>query len=254
MAKIVSKVPALVRSLLILDYIRLHQHCTISELVDNLELPRSSIYVLVDELISSDLIRQNSDGTLQLWMRLISLGRAAAEQLNLKDLVLPELEWLLSEVDCLAVHYGVMEGMKAFYALKLVSPRASMQIMSREGMEVSLLHAGLGKCLLAFQSICIQEQIINGLDYTKVTPTSLSSPEELRAELHKIREQRWAFDNSEGEAEIRCVAVPVFGPEQQLLGAVSLVGTVSRFKLEEIPILVKATQECVTRIETKFSK
>nr|MCR5535827.1 hypothetical protein [Succinivibrio sp.] len=171
---------------------------------------------------------------------------------NLEDLVRPELHWLLSEVDCLAVHYGVMEGLKAFYALKCVSPRASMQIMSREGMEVSLLHAGLGKCLLAYQSAEVQDIILERLDYTKVTPTSLSSPEALRAELTKIRAQGWAFDNSEGEAEIRCVAVPVFGRERQLLGAVSLVGTVTRFKTEELPALVKVTQECVRRIEAKF--
>ena len=121
--------------------------------------------------------------------------QAASEQLNLKDLVIPELKRLLSEVDCLAVHYGVMAGLKAFYALKLVSPRASMQILSREGMEVSLVHAGLGKCLLAYQSSHVQEEILTALDYTKATRTSIASARELKVERGKSRVPGWAFDN-----------------------------------------------------------
>ena len=249
MEKIDSKVPALIRSLRILEFIQQRRHCTIADLISGLGLPRSSIYVLVDELNRQGLIRQNKDGTLQLWMKLISLGKSAAENLNLRDLITPQLEALMESVDCLAVHYGIMDGEKAYYALKLVSPRASMRIMSREGMEISLLHAGLGKCLLAFQSQALKERVISRLDYTKVTPTSIDNPDRLRSELAKICLDRWAFDNSEGEADIRCVAVPVFDHEQHLLGAISIVGTVSRFNDGELPQIVKLTQQCALNIE-----
>ena len=141
-----------------------------------------------------------------------------------------------------------MDGEHAYYAIKKVSPRAAMRIMSREGMTVSLVHAGLGKCLLAFQETSLRERIINSLDYTPATETSIKTPDELRQELAKIRLQKWAFDDSEGEAEIRCVAAPVFDKENNLLGAISIVGTLNRFANDKIPAIVEMVKQCSQNI------
>ena len=94
----------------------------------------------------------DENGNLQLWMRLIELGSCASRNIDLRDKIVPSLSSLLDSVDCLAVHYGIMEGDRGFYVIKLESPRAGMLIKSREGLPVSLVHAGLGKCLLAYQS------------------------------------------------------------------------------------------------------
>ena len=243
-----SRVPALDRCLKILELLQEKHSCSVSAVVENTGLPRSSVYVLVDEMCKLGLIRQNSDGTLQLWMKLVSLGNSACENLDLRDVVGPHLESLMETVDCLAVHYGIMDGEHAYYAIKKVSPRAAMRIMSREGMTVSLVHAGLGKCLLAFQETSLRGRIINSLDYTPATETSIKTPDELRQELAKIRLQKWAFDDSEGEAEIRCVAAPVFDKENNLLGAISIVGTLNRFANDKIPAIVEMVKQCSQNI------
>ena len=245
-----SRVPALTRGIQILNELQKHRTCTVSQLIKYTNLPRSSVYVLVEELIRLSLIRQNQDGSLQLWMKLISLGKSASDFLNIRDLVVPKLDELLMHTDSLAAHYGLLEDDHAFYAIKMTSPNAVMRILSREGMEVSLVHAGLGKCLLAFQEDKVIERIIKKLDYTPLTPTSIKTPEALLEELHKIRVKGWAFDNSEAESEIRCVAVPIFASDgAQLLGAISLVGTITKFSLTVIDDIVDQVKDCAHKIE-----
>ena len=243
-----SRVPALYRAMAILDILQKNHHCHVSEIINQTGLPRSTVYVIIDEMVNLGLIRRNHDSSVQLWMKLISLGNSAAESLDLKDVVNPHLEYLLQNIDCLAVHFGIMDGDRAYYVIKKTSPKAGVRIMSREGAEISLVHAGLGKCLLAFQSSDLRERIISSIDYTPVTSTSITSPEALRRELASIRLQGWAFDNSEGEAEIRCVAVPVFDHERNLLGAISVVGSVNKFTKEVISIVVDKAKKCALDI------
>ena len=243
-----SRVPALDRAMSILNVLQKNHHCSISEIIYLTGLPRSTVYVLIDEMINLGLIRRNHDSSVQLWMKLISLGKAASESLDLKDIVTPHLEHLLNNIDCLAVHFGIMDGDHAYYVIKKTIPKAGVRLMSREGSEISLVHAGLGKCLLAFQSSELRERLISNLDYTQATATSITSPEALRRELASIRLQGWAFDNSEGEAEIRCVAVPVFDHERNLLGAISVVGSFNKFSAEIIPTIVEKVKKSAREI------
>lgn len=243
-----SRVPALDRAMSILNVLQKNHHCSVSEIIYLTGLPRSTVYVLIDEMINLGLIRRNHDSSVQLWMKLISLGKAASESLDLKDIVNPHLEYLLNNIDCLAVHFGIMDGDHAYYVIKKTSPKAGVRLMSREGSEISLVHAGLGKCLLAFQSSELRERLISNLDYTHATVTSITTPEALRRELASIRLQGWAFDNSEGEAEIRCVAAPVFDHEHNLLGAISVVGSFNKFTSEVIPAIVEKVKKSAREI------
>lgn len=243
-----TRVPALVRAMTILEIIERKHCCSISEILKESGFPRSSVYVLMDEMTRLGLVHQNSDGNYQLWMRVIQLGRSASDGLDLRDIVEKHLSALLESIECIAVHYGIMDGDHAFYALKKESPRAGFHILSREGMEISLVHAGLGKCLLAFQDSNRQDQIINTLDYTPKTPTSIPSPALLKIELAKIRVQGWAFDDSEGESEIRCVACPVFDQAGILRGAISIVGARSKFTDEFIKRVVQCAKDCAKDI------
>lgn len=242
------KVPALIRALTILSLLEQKHSMSISEIIKDSALPRSTVYVLMDEMTRLGLVHQNNQGLYQLWMKVIQLGQAAKDSLDLRDLALSHLGTLLESCECIAVHYGVFDGDKAFYSAKMESPRAGFHILSREGMEISLVHAGLGKCLLAFQDPSKQERIINSLDYTPKTPTSITNPEQLRRELATIRLKGWAFDDSEGENEIRCVAAPVFDAKGVLHGAISIVGARSKFTDEVIKEVVENTKACAKAI------
>lgn len=242
------RVPALERALTILEVLQKNRRCTISELITLTGLPRSSVYVLVDDMVKLRLLRQNSDKTVQLWMKLVSLGNSASESLDLKEIIFPYLEKLISSVDCLAVHFGIMDDDKAYYVLKKTSPRSGVRITSREGAEVSLIHTALGKCLLAYQESSLRERIISSLDYSPATANSITTPEALRKELAAIHLRGFAYDNGEGGLEIRCVAVPVFDLDSHLIGAISIAGTINKFTSEKLSGIIEKARKCSSQI------
>ena len=87
------------------------------------------------------------------------VASSAAELMDISDMARPALLSLMDAVDCLAVHYGIMKGSEAWYVIKIERPGCGMQIRSREGMSISLVHAGQGKCLLAFQDDETRERV-----------------------------------------------------------------------------------------------
>lgn len=243
-----SKVPALKRCLDILDLLQ-KGPATIAEIVAKTNLARSSVYVLIDEMVKYKLIKQNKEGKYQLWVYLIALGQSAKQSFDVKDFIDPFLSVLVESIDCLAVHYGIMDGDKAYYLIKKTHSKSGLSIRSREGMEMSLVHAGIGKCLLAYQDDAIKERIISKLDYTPATETSITNEEDFRKELANIRLQGWAFDNSEGEREIRCVAAPVFNTEGKIMGAISVVGlnhVFTDYFVEKVVVKVKQCAQNIT--------
>lgn len=246
-----SRVPALNRCFELLKILQ-KGPASMSDLISQSNLPRSSCYLLVDEMCKLGIIKQKQDGQYQLWMRLISLGQSALNMLNIRELIDPYLSSLTESINCLAVHYGIMDGDKAFYLIKKTSPKSGLSIHSREGMEISLLHAGLGKCLLAFQEDVLKERVLRNLDYTPATATSITNEKDFRVELANIQLQGWAFDNSEGESEIRCVAAPVFGQNNTIIGAISITGLNSVFVDDSIPGIVTKVKQCAQNISNLF--
>ncbi len=61
------------------------------------------------------------------------------------------------------------------------------------------------------------------------TKCTIADPAVLRNELEEIRHNGFAVDNMEHEFGIRCVAVPVFGLNGNVIGAVSVSGPSPRF-------------------------
>ncbi len=244
------RVPALQRALNILEVLQKHHRCTIAEIINFTGLPRSSVYVLVDDMVKLRLLRQNSDKTVQLWMKLVSLGNSASESLDLKEMISPYLDRIISSVDCLAVHFGIMDDDKAYYVLKRTSSKSGMRIMSREGAEISLVHSALGKCLLAYQDSTLRERIITSLDYSPATANSITKPEALRKELALIINRGYSFDNAELGLEIRCVAVPIFDLDGHLIGAISVTGTVNNFTSAKLPSVIDLIKRCSSEISS----
>lgn len=218
-----SKVPALQRSVAILEYVAECGSCTAGTIVTHLNAPKSSVYLLLDELKRFRLLTQNKDGQYQLGLKLIEFGEQASGQLDLREIARGELEKLMQETGLLC-HLGVFDGAAAYYILKVESP-STIRVRSWEGKRVSLCRSGLGKCLLAWADTSKQEQLFGEIEYLPATPNSICSEQQLREELQTIKTNGWSFDNEEDILNVRCIAAPVFDASGDVAAAISVVGT-----------------------------
>ncbi len=233
-----SQVPALDRAVKILSLISSKRSCSIQDLLQGTGISRTTLYALLGALAKAGFIRKRGDGRYMLWTALAILGAQARENIDLKGIATPFLEDLVRSSGCLSCYLGVMDGTRAYFAVKASNPNGAIMAKSDEGMAVDLVHSGMGKCLLAFCDADLRERLLPTLDYARITRSSVPGQRELRAQLEAFRKQGYAYNDSEDDEEIRSLAVPVFTSKGALIGAVSAVGTVNHVTDKKIGELV----------------
>jgi IclR family acetate operon transcriptional repressor len=60
--------------------------------------------------------------------------------------------------------------------------------------------------------------------FRKYTPNTRTDPQEIRAELERVRERGYALDLEEFEEGVRCVAAPILDARGRAVAAVSVSG------------------------------
>ena len=241
-----TKVPALQRAMQILDLLADRGTCQPAEIVEQLGIPKSSAYLLFEELKRYRLITQDQNGGLSLGLKLIALGERAAARLDVREVAREHLMRLMEETGLLC-HFGFMDGNAAYYILKIES-NSTISVRSYVGKRLSLSSSGIGKCLLAWQPESVRRNVIAETVFHPTTPTTITSPQALEAELEKIRAQGWGFDNGEDVPDVRCVAAPVFDAKNVISGAISVVGAAMQIKDARVPDLAVQVMACAHAI------
>ena len=243
-----SKVPALTRAIDILNLIARIGPCSAATIIDTLGIPKSTAYLLLNELRRQRFLSLDHQENFCLWTRLVELSGHALSKMDLRELARPRLTQLMDTTGLLC-HLGIIDNGSAYYILKVESS-ATISVRSHEGKSLSLYRSGIGKCLLAWQPAAVQQSIIEGLVWEQATPTTITHPQQLHEELARIRRQGWSYDNGEDYADVRCVAAPVFNANNELTAAISVVGTRLQIKEEYRDYLAGKAIACARDISS----
>lgn len=241
-----SKVPALGRAFSLLEIISREGQCNANQLVSETGMPKSTVYILLEELKNLRLLTQSRSGTYRLGLKLLELGSQVSRQLDLRNIALPRLTRLMNQTGFLC-HLGVLDGDTPIYLIKVES-QSSIQVRTWEGKRLSLCRSSLGKCLLAWCDREHQNQLIRSIEFLPLLPNTLTSELELRVALQEIRQLGWAYDNEEDVANIRCVSAPVFNAAGNVTAAISIVATSLQIGPENILELAGQVKESAWEI------
>lgn len=176
-----SKVPALTRAIDILNLIARIGPCSAATIIDTLGIPKSTAYLLLNELRRQRFLSLDHQENFCLWTRLVELSGHALSKMDLRELARPRLTQLMDTTGLLC-HLGIIDNGSAYYILKVESS-ATISVRSHEGKSLSLYRSGIGKCLLAWQPAAVQQSIIEGLVWEQATPTTITHPQQLHEEL-----------------------------------------------------------------------
>jgi len=94
------------------------------------------------------------------------------------------------------------------------------------GNTVHLHATAAGKSMLAHMPC--RERFIEERDLPALTENTLTEKEEIRRELETVRENGYALNREENIEGLRAVGVPVFDPDGDLFGALSISGPTRR--------------------------
>ncbi|MCO1654312.1 IclR family transcriptional regulator [Pseudonocardia humida] len=186
----------------------------VSELAGRTGLAPGTIHRLVRTLLHAGYLRQLPSRRYALGPRLIRLGDSATRMLG--RWATPTLTELVAAIGETA-NLAVLDGDHAVYVAQVPSPH-SVRVFAEIGRRVPVHCTGVGKALLSALPAAEAETLLARTGLPAVTPSTVTDPDRMRAELAATRERGYATDDGEQEPGVRCVAVPVVGAH----GAVAL--------------------------------
>jgi DNA-binding IclR family transcriptional regulator len=183
-------------------------------------LPKSTTSNLLDTLADVGLITRDERG-YSLGVKLIELGAAAAERLDIRDIARPVLRDL-SELGIGTSNLAILQGHHVLYIEKVNNPEHVIQIATRVGSTVPAHVTALGKVLVAALKPAERERWLREHTYTAATPNTITSARGFQIALDFVAEHGYALDDEEQNLRTMCVAAPVRDHTGATVAAISL--------------------------------
>lgn len=239
------------RALIILSILQQSEEpLGVTEIGAQIGIHKSSVYRTLTTLARRGYVQQDPrTERYALGLKLVELGTTVLERLELRELARPHLKQLM-EASREVAHLVVLQDGKAVYIEKVEYP-GPVKMASRIGAGNPLHCTAVGKAILAFlPEEGVTAIISRGLKQR--TPSTITDPAKLRAELEHVRKCGYACDLEENEPGIRCVAAPVFDHTGQVMAACSVSGlamTMTESKINDCSKLVlQASQKISTAL------
>ncbi len=223
---------------------------TLVELTDELEFAKSTIHNHLTTLESSKYVVK-SDGVYELSLKFLDHGMFVKNERAISRLggsILEDLAAETGEVAWLIVE----EHGEAVYLDKAMGENA-IQTHARVGGRAHLHHLATGKLILAYLSDERVEEIIDRYGLPELTPNTITDPDELGAELDRIRDDGIAFNDKETVAGLRAIGAPILG-EDTIYGAICVSGPANRLSVDRChdeikALLLEATNELELKLQ-----
>ena len=211
----------------------------ITEIANSLMLSKSTIYGLVNTLLTGGYLEQNKENKkYRLGIRLFELGNLVQRRMDLRNEARRYcLE--LAEAYKYTIHLAAHYKGEIIYIDKVDMPDAVI-VYSQIGKRAPMHCTGVGKAMLAYLPSAYLDQYVFNKELIKLTDRTIISKEELIKELEKVRQQQYSIDDEEIEVGLRCVAAPILDHNGDPLAAISISAPTARLPYD---IIEKAAQD-----------
>jgi DNA-binding IclR family transcriptional regulator len=222
-----------------------------SDISRKLALPKSSVHLLVKTLESMGYLKLNQfNGRYHFGLKLVSLSHTALENLDLCEQARPYLLDLMRATG-LTVHMAILERAEAVIIEKVEAP-GMLRLATWVGRRLDANSSGVGKALLAFVPDASLDSGLSGRALVRHNRNTITSPTKLAAELKKIRQMGYSFEDEEGEIGFRCIGAPVYDASGTVISAISVAGTNAQIPKERVPKLASAVKATAYEISARL--
>jgi IclR family transcriptional regulator, pca regulon regulatory protein len=180
-----------------------------------------------------DLGYARADGRLfTLTPRALELGYAYLSSLGLPEVAQPHLQKLVERVGE-SSSVSVLDGDAIVYVARS-TPQRIMSVAITIGARLPAHITSMGRVLLAALDTDELDAVLGQISFSQVTAHTIAGPEDLRAELARVREQGYAIVDQELEEGLRSVGAPIRAPGGEVVAALNISTDVSRRPLEDL--------------------
>lgn len=239
------------RLMLLLEYLADHGPAPFSLIVRNLELPNSSAHQLLQTATNRDFIELDpSTRKYRLGIKILEIGQAYFRTLSLPAIAQPfmdHLRMLVGET----VQLARLDGLHTIHIAVAESPHP-VKLITEVGMRRPAHATGLGKVMLASLPEGELRTRLSGATLQRFSDHTITDPDELIAELAKVRERGYAEDREEFAIGCRCFAIPLHNDAGQTVAALSISIPTPRLNEEIAHTALVRLGEAARNIETRL--
>lgn len=229
-----SGIQSLERAFAILEEIaRGRNGVTLAELSKRLGLHNSTVFHLVQTMVSLGYVRQIRESKrYRIGRPLFALAAASQDEIELISLATPILEGLSADTGETG-HLGVWSGGSVVVVAKTPGS-GTFQMVGGVGVLRPAYCTGLGKALLAAIPQMHLDRYLAATELRPLSAKTITEPDILRKQLDDIRRDGIAFDDGEFDPEVRCLSVAVRDFTTQVTAALGISGPIWRLQLQAL--------------------
>jgi DNA-binding IclR family transcriptional regulator len=188
---------------------------------------KSTALRFLSHLERENYLLRDTSGAYLLGLKLVMLGGDRSFEKMLCKISRPILEDL-RKTTSEAVNLAVLEGTNILHIDILESPH-SFSVLSQVGQTGEIYCTALGKAIIAhMEDGPRKDEIFASMHFVAKTPRTLMSIARLKEDLAQTKKQGFSHDDEEAFAGARCIGAPIFGPDGNVIAALSVSGPISR--------------------------
>ncbi len=220
------------RSLRVLEAVAQHQPVTVGELTKLFGLPKSTVQRTLVTLAEAGWLRANREDTTrwEIGARVLAVRPAALQGSSLFAAAREPMIRLRDTVNE-TIHLSVPDALHSMVVVDRVDCDHPVRTFHTIG-DTSPLHAtAVGRAILArLPKQDVEELIAQGLE--RFSDTTPADPDELRAELDRIRADGYAINRNQYRPGVCALAAPVLDENGTPLAAVAISMPDSRYDVK----------------------
>ncbi|WIV68740.1 IclR family transcriptional regulator [Natrialbaceae archaeon AArc-T1-2] len=216
------------------------ENAGVTELAQELDLPKSTIHNQLKTLEKQGYLI-NNNGDYELGLKLLFLGETARKKKEGYILIESKVKELAERTGERA-QFLVEEQLHAIHIYTKIG-KNGIDTGADVGTRRQDLHAtAAGKVILSNISEDRVEEFFSTVDLKNITDNTIVDKSKLKKEIKKTRQRGYSFNDEESISGFRAVGVPIQHPNGEFYGALSVSGPTHRMKNEkyesEIPDLL----------------
>ncbi|MBF6215427.1 helix-turn-helix domain-containing protein [Nocardia puris] len=229
-----------------------HPRRTLSEVAAATELTRATARRFLLTLVELGYVR--TDGG-QFWLtpKVLELGYSFLSSLGLPELSGPHLEALAGRVHE-STSVSILDGTDIVYVARVPVSRI-MTVSIDIGTRFPAFATSMGRVLLAALDPEALDRYLSEADLAPITPSTIASAAQLRAELERVRALGFCVVDQELEQGLRSMAAPIRDRHGAVVAAVNISTHAARYTASEVhDFLIPALLETSAAIEHDLSQ
>jgi DNA-binding IclR family transcriptional regulator len=226
-----------------------HNQLSHQDLATATKLNKNTVFRILYTLAEHGYVSKEGH-SYQLGPKIADLGNARLHRPGLLIVAGPYLSSLRDRFGE-TVNLGILDEGRIRY-IDVRESRERFRLAERVGGSDPLHSTALGKAHLAFLPPEQVRLLMKDHGMAKQTENTITTLSALRAELGRVRALGYALDREESMLGAFCVGMPILGPEQLPLAAISISGPTMRFKESVLPKVAQSLADAIEEIQKRL--